>query len=307
MSTNIKPEGTPCDCPLPNRDSDGFVYLVGKRCAKIGCLIHSQIEDYNNFREICRNKESCMYRRDTINPCTRIHSRDQMFNLIIKIKREKPKAFAHFLECLTVDEFRYYFTIPEQWEFYKEYNIKNKYRPLTTIEQFMVNKKDAERERINEKIYHEQQIREQQMREQQMREQQMRNQQMREQKMREQQIAQQQMAQQQMAQQIAQQQMREQMIRDDLLKNYIEHILQQQIQKQMSHQISVPQNFGFQFSPIPIISAAPRISPSIPIPRAEPFFVDRSSNRFLEQGEVRKFSRSRSRSRERNPTSGRYY
>jgi hypothetical protein len=107
-----------------------------------------------------------------------MHTREDVFNMIHKIKNQKPGAILHFLESMTVDQFRYYFKESEQWDYFKKYRMIEMYRPTRS---HIFEQRDREQ---REQQRHQQQ-REQQQREQQLREQhEQEQQQLREQQMR---------------------------------------------------------------------------------------------------------------------------
>lgn len=128
-----------CIHPVPERNRFGFIITSGTRCSSSKCSVHKIIPDYYNFKQICRYKDQC-----TRDGCMRMHTPSHVYNQIFKIKHEKPKAMLHFLESMTVEEFRYFFSLIEQWDFFHSYHLREIYRPLETIDSY---RKRREREK----------------------------------------------------------------------------------------------------------------------------------------------------------------
>jgi len=244
----------------------------------------------------------------------RIHTIDHMMNQIKRIKREKPKSMLHWLESMSVEEFRHFFSIRQQWDFFDEYRMREIYRPLETRYHLFANQ--GREQQLREQYLREQQVREQQLREQQLREQQLREQQLREQESQE--------------QKLREQQMREQQLREQLLKiqmfqqNYINSILQHGLPNMMSQfsSPSLPVAFGQAMAPpmAPLMASpmAPPMAPPMAQPMAQPraqpmasigkldYTIDRTGRDMSYQSR-RDRSRSRSRERQPRPERGRYF
>jgi hypothetical protein len=225
-----------------------------------------------------------------------------MMNQIKRIKREKPKSMLHWLESMSVDEFRHFFSIRQQWDFFDEYRMREIYRPLETRHQIFA--KQVREQQLREQYLREQQLREQQLREQQLREQQLREQQVRDQQVREQQVR---------DQQVREQQVREQLLKIQMFQqNYINSILQHGLPNMMAQfsSPSLPVAFG-QAMAQPM---AQPVAPSMASPMAQPmasigkldYTIDRTGRDMSYQSR-RDRSRSRSRERQPRPERSRYF
>ena len=267
-----------CKHPIPERDRFGIIIISGTRCTSMKCSVHSIIPDYSTSKQICKYREYC-----TRPECMRIHTIDHMMNQIKRIKREKPKSMLHWLESMSVDEFRHFFSIRQQWDFFDEYRMREIYRPLETHYHLFAN-----------------QVREQQLREQQLREQQLREQQLREQQLLEQQLR---------DQQLREQQLREQLFKIQMFQqNYISNMLQQGLPNMMAQfsNPSLPVAFGQAMAPPMAPPIAQPMAPSMASPMAQPmasigkldYTIDRTGRDMSYQS---RRDRSRSRSRERQP------
>ena len=152
-----------CIHPVPERDRFGYIIPSDTRCSSSKCQIHNIIPDYYNFKQICRYKDQCPREE-----CARMHISAHVYQQINKIKREKPKAMLHFLESMTVEEFRHFFSLIDQWDFFNTYHMREMYRPLETIDSYRKQREREQLEReLRERNHREQQEREQQEREQQ--------------------------------------------------------------------------------------------------------------------------------------------
>jgi hypothetical protein len=243
MSLIAQAPFTGCKHPLPLRDQFGQIKTVGTRCSSRNCPVHKAIPDYNNFQELCKYGEECQMRNDEFCPCVRMHKREDVFNMIHKIKIVKPEAMLHFLETMTVHQFRHYFKESEQWDYFNKYRMIEIYRPIRSD-------------------FFEQQDREKQLREQQLKEQQQKEQQLKEQQLREQQQLQEQ-------QQLREQQMR--MIQQSMFQNMFQQMIASQAASRM---MSFPQLMNpLMFAPAPmsVPVSAPTFAPmSAPTFASEP-------------------------------------
>jgi len=237
MSLIAQAPFTGCKHPLPLRDQFGQIKTVGTRCSSRNCPVHKAIPDYNNFQELCKYGEECQMRNDEFCPCVRMHKREDVFNMIHKIKTVKPEAMLHFLETMTVHQFRHYFKESEQWDYFNKYRMIEIYRPIRSD-------------------FFEQQDREKQLREQLYREKQQKEQQ---------QIREQQQLQEQ--QQLREQQMR--MIQQSMFQNMFQQMLASQAASRM---MSFPQLMNpLMFAPAPmsVPVSAPTFAPG-PMPTSAP-------------------------------------
>jgi hypothetical protein len=222
------------------------------------------IPDYNNFKELCKYGEECQMRNDEFCPCVRMHKREDVFNMIHKIKIFKPEAMLHFLETMTVHQFRHYFKESEQWDYFNKYRMIEIYRPIRSD-------------------FFEQQDREKQLREQLLKEQQQKEQQLREQ----QQLQEQ--------QQLREQQMR--MIQQSMFQNMFQQMIASQAASRM---MSFPQLMNpLMFAPAPVSVPMPTSAPvsATTFALAAPLLPSPPVAREFPASNSRR-ARSRSRSRE---------
>lgn len=233
MSLIAQAPFTVCKHPLPLRDQFGQIKTVGTRCSSRNCPVHKAIPDYNNFQELCKYGEECQMRNDEFCPCVRMHKREDVFNMIHKIKIIKPEAMLHFLETMTVYQFRHYFKESEQWDYFNKYRMIEIYRPIRS---------DFFQQQDREKQLREQLLREQQQKEQQQKEQQQKEQQQKEQQ---------------------EQQMR--MIQQSMFQNMFQQMIASQAASRM---MSFPQLMNpLMFAPAPV--SAPTFAPG-PMPTSAP-------------------------------------
>lgn len=261
MSLIVHRPTAECKHALPVRDRFGQIMTVGTRCSYSNCTIHKAISDYNNFKELCKHDEECEMRRDSFSPCLRMHTRADVFNMIYKIKGQKPDAMLHFLETMTVHQFRHYFRESEQWDYFNKYRMMEIYRPLRS---HVFEQRDREQ---REQIRQEQ--REQEQREQQLREQQEK-----------------QHREQQEKQQREQQEQQMRMIQQNMFQNMFQQMFASQASGSMM-------NFPQMINPSMFALPPAQIVPSIPLLPSPPV----ARELFVPANDLRRES-SRSRSRE---------
>ena len=208
----------------------------------------------------------------------RMHISAHVYNQINKIKQEKPKAMLHFLESMTVEEFRHFFSLIEQWDFFQTYHMKEMYRPLETIDSY---RKQRERER--EQLEREQLEREQLEREQ--------REQRKQQELQQRQIYEREREQHNLREQLQKMQMFQQNILSSMFQQAIPSMF-----PQFMNPVGLPSQVPLLPAPIPFMPA-PAPTPSIPL--APSVTIDRSRQYVSRWDSEREGNRGRDRSRSR--------